>query len=56
MPPPPGKAAPDILDTDAEAVFARLGLADHLTPQRSNGLRAMVDRIKRDASSALAAA
>ena len=51
-----GRTAPEILETDAEAVFARLGLAEHLTPQRSNGLRAMVDRIKRDASSALAAA
>lgn len=48
-----GKSAPEILDIDAEAVFARLGLQDHLTPQRSNGLRSMVNRIKSDAKQAL---
>ncbi len=31
---------------DAEAELARLGLQDHLSAQRSNGLRAMVARIK----------
>ncbi|MEX6507001.1 SufE family protein [Jiella sp. M17.18] len=51
-----GKAAPEILDIDAEAAFAKLGLQDHLTPQRSNGLRSMVTRIKNDARQALAAA
>ena len=51
-----GKSAPEILDIDAEAVFARLGLQDHLTPQRSNGLRSMVNRIKTDAKQALAPA
>jgi cysteine desulfuration protein SufE len=30
-------------------VFVKLGLNDHLTPQRSNGLASMVARIKRDA-------
>ncbi|WP_204308262.1 SufE family protein, partial [Klebsiella aerogenes] len=34
--------------------YTRLGLAEHLTPQRSNGVRAMADRIHRDAT-ALAA-
>jgi cysteine desulfuration protein SufE len=34
-------------------VFARLGLKDHLTPQRSNGLASMVARIKADAAAAL---
>ncbi|WAJ26726.1 SufE family protein [Antarcticirhabdus aurantiaca] len=48
-----GKTAPEILDTDAEAVFAEFGLQDHLTPQRSNGLRSMVNRIKNDARAAL---
>jgi hypothetical protein len=33
-------------------VFAELGLAQHLTPQRSNGLRAMVERIKAEARAA----
>lgn len=48
-----GKTAPRIIETDAEAAFARLGLAEHLTPQRSNGLRSMVGRIKQDAKRAL---
>jgi cysteine desulfuration protein SufE len=43
----------DILDTDAEAIFSRLDLRAHLTAQRSNGLRALVDRIKADAEAAL---
>lgn len=45
-----GKTAREILDEDAEAVFSRLGLAEHLTPQRANGLRSMVQRIKAIAS------
>ena len=51
-----GKHAPDILGTDAVALFERLGLREHLTPQRSNGFRSMVERIKSDARSALAPA
>jgi cysteine desulfuration protein SufE len=51
-----GKHAKDILSTDAVALFVRLGLREHLTPQRSNGFRAMVERIKRDAQAALATA
>ena len=50
-----GKGAKDILSTDAVALFEKLGLRDHLTPQRSNGFRSMVDRIQRDANAALAA-
>src|SRR5919206_2715242 len=49
-----GKRAPEILDTDAVALFERLGLREHLTPQRSNGFRSMVERIKSDARHALA--
>jgi cysteine desulfuration protein SufE len=41
-------------DVDAQAVFAKLGLKDHLTPQRSNGLASMVQRIKQDAAHHLA--
>ena len=48
-----GKHARDILATDAVALFERLGLKEHLTPQRSNGFRSMVERIKSDARSAL---
>jgi cysteine desulfuration protein SufE len=45
----------DILATDALAVFDGLGFREHLTPQRSNGLRAMVERIRNDARESLAA-
>jgi cysteine desulfuration protein SufE len=48
-----GKGAKDILSTDAVALFEKLGLREHLTPQRSNGFRSMVDRIRRDAKAAL---
>ena len=51
-----GQAAKKILDTDAVALFEKLGLREHLTPQRSNGFRSMVDRIKTDAQAALARA
>ncbi len=51
-----GKGAREILATDAFAVFNRLGLRENLTPQRSNGLRAMVERIQAAAKAALAPA
>ena len=51
-----GKSAKAILDTDAIAVFDRLGLRENLTPQRSNGLRSMVERIRADAEAAVATA
>ena len=38
------------------SLFDRLGLREHLTPQRSNGLKSMVGRIRDDARNALAAA
>jgi cysteine desulfuration protein SufE len=50
-----GRPAREIVDADALALFQKLGLAAHLTPQRSNGVRAMVDRIKGDARAALEA-
>ncbi len=49
-----GRPAAEVLETDAAARLGRLGLDEHLTPQRSNGVRAMVERIKRDAARALA--
>ena len=49
-----GRNAKDILSTDAVALFERIGLREHLTPQRSNGFRSMVERIHSDARSALA--
>ena len=48
-----GQSARDILETDAHKAFAELGLAEHLTPQRSNGFAAMVARVKADATAAL---
>ena len=51
-----GRTAPEILAIDAEARFAKLGLQEHLTPQRSNCLRSMVKRIKDDAARAMVAA
>jgi cysteine desulfuration protein SufE len=51
-----GKGAREILDHDALALFNKLGLREHLTPQRSNGFKSMVERIKADARSALAVA
>lgn len=50
-----GKTANEILDVDAVATLGELHLNDHLTPQRSNGLMAMVTRIRRDAERARAA-
>ena len=51
-----GRRASEIASLDAEAVLKRLGLDEHLTPQRANGLRAMVARIRRDAVAAQSAA
>jgi len=50
-----GKTPKEILGTDARAAFAELGLAEHLTPQRSNGFFSMVERIRADARAAAAA-
>ena len=51
-----GKTANDILATDALTLFEKIGLREHLTPQRSNGFRAMVERIRAEANAALHAA
>ena len=51
-----GKPARQILETDALALFERMGLREHLTPQRSNGFRSMVERIRADARESLTAA
>lgn len=42
----------EILQSDPQGVFAELGLAEHLTQQRSNGLASMVARIRADATNA----
>lgn len=49
------KALDEIARTDAQAIFADLGLKEHLTPQRSNGLASMVQRVKADANTLAAA-
>jgi cysteine desulfuration protein SufE len=51
-----GKTASEILATDAQGLFSDLGLSAHLTAQRSNGVRAMIERIKSDARRATEAA
>ena len=48
-----GRRASEIVKTDAEALMRSLGLDEHLTPQRANGLRSMVKRMKGDAETAL---
>ncbi|MEL6621507.1 MAG: SufE family protein, partial [Pseudomonadota bacterium] len=44
-----GQTAQEILDTDTLARFQDIGLKDHLTPQRSNGLASMITRIRAEA-------
>jgi len=48
-----GRRARDIVATDAAPILRELGLNDHLTPQRSNGFAALIERIKAEARSAL---
>lgn len=48
------KTAAEILQIDAHTELGQLGLSEHLTPQRSNGLASMIERIRADAQ-ALAA-
>jgi len=50
------KPAREILSIDALGLFDALELQEHLTPQRSNGLRSMVERIRAEAREALAQA
>lgn len=49
-----GRPARDIVAIDPEEIFAKIGLREHLTSQRSNGLSSMVARIRADAQAALA--
>jgi cysteine desulfuration protein SufE len=50
-----GRPAKEIVAADVIAKFDELGLKAHLSSQRSNGLRSMVARMKRDAEAAAAA-
>jgi cysteine desulfuration protein SufE len=44
-----GRQPAEMLAFDAKAAFARLGLTGALSSQRSNGLAAMTERIRKDA-------
>ncbi len=44
-----GKTAPEILKIDAFEMFSSLGLKEHLSSQRSNGFRSLVDKIQAEA-------
>ena len=48
-----GRSAKEISATDAAGILSQLGLAEHLSPQRSNGLNAMIARIQNDAAQLL---
>ncbi len=49
-----GRTPQEILQTDAKAVFGKLGLERHLSSQRRNGLFGMVERVRRFAAEAAA--
>jgi cysteine desulfuration protein SufE len=51
-----GRNAAAILETDALKLFRKLELEEHLTPQRSNGLKSMVERMRSEARHALVGA
>ncbi|MEM6305928.1 MAG: SufE family protein [Pseudomonadota bacterium] len=51
-----GLTPAEVLAVDARAQMGRLGLNEHLSAQRSNGLRAMIERIRALAAEARGAA
>ena len=50
-----GRTAGEILALDPEPIFAAMSLREHITPQRANGVNAMMERIRAEARAALAA-
>ena len=48
-----GRTAQDAMTINPKDVLERIGLADNLSPQRSNGLAAMITRIRQEASARL---
>jgi cysteine desulfuration protein SufE len=48
-----GRKASIILQLDAKSILEKLGLSEHLSSQRSNGLNAMVARIKSEAEAVI---
>lgn len=49
-----GKTPQEVAQLDEQETFQAIGLAEHLTPQRSNGLKSLVGKIKATAQAALA--
>lgn len=47
-----GNTRDQIAAIDAEETFRKIGLQEHITPQRANGLRAMVERIRKESHQA----
>lgn len=47
------KTAQEILDIDVEKIFDKMGLREHITPNRRSGMLSMVDKIKYYAQQAL---
>ena len=45
-----GRTSKEIATLDANEILSQLGLAEHLSAQRSNGLAAMIGRIKMEAA------
>lgn len=48
-----GKRASEIVKFDAIDLFGKIGLIEHLSAQRANGLRSMIQRIREEAAQAL---
>ncbi|MEQ6203294.1 SufE family protein [Sulfitobacter sp. HNIBRBA2951] len=48
-----GLTPAQVMEVDARAQMGRLGLNDHLSAQRSNGLRAMIERVRETAAQAV---
>ena len=48
------KTPAEIAELDEQETFVAIGLSEHLTPQRSNGLKSLVGKIKAIAQAALA--
>lgn len=46
------KTAHEVMKVNPEKSLAELDLKDHITPQRSNGVTSMIERIRRETSSA----
>jgi len=48
-----GKTAQEMSDTPALSILKEIGLNEHLTSQRANGLRSMIDRVYAEANARL---